>query len=349
MPKPSVRLLLGVSILAAAGFLIYAPAIPTQASIRVADETKAPFARFAAVTVASPGRIEGQSETMDVGAAIDGVIRSIPVREGQRISRGDVVAELDCQDLQSALPVATAEAESLRQARLRLLHGSRQEERDAAAQRTAGAKAVLTQTAAQFARLKTLSDADAISRSSFDEASRDQSVAEAEYQRAKRNEELVNAGPLAEELAKADADLNAATERIKLAQDKLNKCVVRAPIDGTILRVLLRKGESFSLMSPRPIVTMADMSGRKVRAEVDERDVAKVHLGQRVQVSSTAYSGKTFTGTVTRLSSVMGKKSVLTGDPADKSDRDVLEITAQLEPRATALPVGLRVTVEFDK
>ncbi len=44
----------------------------------------------------------------------------------------------------------------------------------------------------------------------------------------------------------------------------------------------------------------------------------------------------------------MGRKSVLTGDPADKSDRDVLEVTAELEQGATKLPLGLRVTVEFN-
>jgi len=343
MRRTSFRVLIGVAGLLAAAFVIYGPTtVPTSASIRpVPDDGSR------SIKLASPGRIEGQSETIDVGAATDGVIRSIMVHEGQKVWRGQVVAELDCQDLQSTLPVATAEAESLVQARARLMRGSRQEERDAAAQHTAAAKAVLAQTTAQFDRLKGLADAGEISRASFDAARRDRDVAAAEYQRAQRNEALVNAGPLMEEVAKADADVNAATDRIKLAQERMNKCVVRAPITGTVLRVFLNKGESFALGSPRPILTVADLNGRRVRAEVDERDVANVHLGQQVRISSAAYSGRTFKGTVTRISPMMGKKSVLTGDPADKSDRDVLEITAQLEDSANALPLGLRVTVEF--
>ncbi len=172
-------------------------------------------------------------------------------------------------------------------------------------------------------------------------------MAEAEFQRAKRNEELVNAEPLVEDLARADADLRAANERIKLAEEKLAKCLVRAPIDGVILRILLRKGESFALVSPRPLLSMADVSGRRVRAEVDERDVDKVRMGTPVVVHSEAYSGRRFPGTVTHVAAVMGRKSVLTGDPVDKSDRDILEVTAQLDPAANALPLGLRVTVEF--
>jgi ABC exporter DevB family membrane fusion protein len=311
------------------------------------DAQTTPQAPANGIKLASPGRIEGQSDTMDVGAAMDGMIQSVRVKEGQRVAKGQVVAELDCQDLQSTLPVARAEADSLAQARARLLRGSRQEERDAAMQHTAAAKAVLDQTAAQYTRIKQLADAGEISRAAFDAARRDHDVAAAEYQRAQQSEALVNAGPLKEEVAKADADLTAAQERITLAQEKMNRCVVRAPITGTVLQVLLRKGESFALSSQRPILTMADMTGRRVRAEVDERDVANVHVGQQVVVSSSAYSGQTFLGTVTRLSNVMGKKSVHTGDPADKSDADVLEITAQLERGAKALPVGLRVTVEF--
>jgi multidrug resistance efflux pump len=299
------------------------------------------------VAIASPGRIEAKSDSIEVGAAMDGVIQSILVKEGQSVARGQVLAKLDCRELQSALPVAQAEAESLRQVRERLLRGSREEEREAAAERTAAAKAVLAQASSQAERFRKLAESDEISRSSYDVARRDSGVAEAEYQRAMRNEELVNAGPLPEEVAKADADLQAAEKRVNLSQEKLGKCVIRAPIDATILRVFLRQGESFALAAPRPVLTMADISGRRVLAEVDERDVGKVHIGQTVTVTSEAYAGQRFTGTVTRLAAIMGRKSVVTGDPADKYDRDILEVTADLEPSATALPVGLRATVQF--
>jgi HlyD family secretion protein len=358
MRKITVRILTGVVICGALLFVAYGPLTPTRASIRQ-EESSEPHAldshpgdsrpRVDSVALASPGRIEGKSDSIEVGASTDGVIQKIHVREGQQVSRDQVLAEIDCRDLKSQLPVSRAEAESLRQTRERLLRGSRKEEREGAAQRTAAAKAELAQASSQLERSRKLAEAALISRVALDEARRDADVAEAEYQRAARNEELVNAGPLSEELARADADLTAATERIKLAEEKLGKCVVRAPMDGTVLRVLLREGESFALVSPRPILTMADLSGRRVRAEVDERDVGRVHIGERVLISSEAYSGRRFHGAVSRVASVMGRKSVLTGDPVDKSDRDVLEVTAQLDPDAEALPVGLRVTVEFGR
>jgi HlyD family secretion protein len=249
--------------------------------------------------------------------------------------------------LQSALQVATANRDSSKEAHVRLERGSRPEERQAATQKTAAAKAVLDQAAAQLARMSKLYDAQEISRLAFEEAQRDRDVAEAQFQQAQRSEELVNAGALPEELARADADLSAAEAGIKLAQDKLDKCVIRAPISGSILRILLREGESFGLVAPRPLFTMADVSGRRVRAEVDENDIANVHVGQKLLVSADAYSHRTFAGVVTQLANVMGRKSVVTGDPAQKADRDILEVTADLNQPANALPIGLRVTVQF--
>ena len=358
MRKTIVRVFAGLTALSALAFFVYGPVTQTNASMRHVEgedpvhKTDSvtrvePVRESRSVAVASPGRIEGASDTMEVGAAIDGVIQEIYVHEGQQVTRGQVLAELDCRDLKSALPVARAEAASLQHTRDRLLLGSRKEEREAAAQRTMAAKAEYEQASAQLDRSRKLMESQLISRVVFDEAGRDANVAEAEYKRAMRNEELVNADPLAEEVARANSDLLAANERIQLADEKLAKCQVRAPIDGAVLRVLLRKGESFALVAPRPLLTMADLSGRKVRAELDERDVDKVRVGTKVTVYSEAYSGSRFTGEVTRIASVMGRKSVLTGEPADKSDRDILEVTAQLDPAAQVLPLGLRVTVQF--
>jgi multidrug resistance efflux pump len=122
---------------------------------------------------------------------------------------------------------------------------------------------------------------------------------------------------------------------------------VKAPMTGTVLRVLLRPGESFSTISPKPLFTMADLSGRRIRAEVDERDVTKVRLGQKVLITSDALGKQSFDGVVARLATSMGRKKTLTGDPAEKADRDVLEVMVDLDTDGNELPVGLRVTVQF--
>ena len=339
------RITVGAFSLFVVILIVYSFATKTGTSAHIGAEVHA--ARPEPVVLAAPGRIEGLSDLVGVGAAVDGVIQTIHVKEGQQVQQGAVLAELECNDLESALRVATAELESLQQARVRLLRGSRDEERQAAAQKSAATKAVMEQSAIQVERMEKLREATAVSKQAYEEARRDYDVAKANFEQSKRTEELVNAGPLSEEIARADADVHAAENRIKQAEDKLSKCVVRAPISGSILRVHLREGESFSTFAPRPLFSIADISGRKVRAEVDERDVGSVHVGQKVTVASDSFPNKTFSGTVTKLASIMGRKTVLTGNPAEKEDRDVLEVTARLDQAANVFPVGLRVTVQF--
>ncbi len=346
MKKRAIRVTIGLAFLCLVGFLVRGLVSgPTVSAMREGlTNGRGDADRIA---VACPGRIEGRTDTIAVGAATDGIVQSVRVHEGEKVAKGAALAEIGCSDLHSSLGVAEAEAESVRQARARLLRGSRPEEREAAAQKTQAARAIVEHTSAELNRATQLSAAAAISQAAFDQARRDAQVAEAELKQAVRNEELVNAGPTEEDLAKADADLQAAEERIKLAQEKIGKCVVVAPVEGTILRVDLRQGESFSTVAPHPLFTIADLSGRRVRAEVDERDIGKVHVGQKAILTSEAYAGQRFYGTLERLASVMGRKTVDTGNPADKSDRDILEALIDLQQDSGALPIGLRVTVQF--
>ncbi len=346
MKKSALRIAIGAAALCLVGVVVWLmTSSPTVSAMRETSMQRQSDAD--AVVVACPGRVEGRSDTIAVGAAADGVVQAVHVREGETVAKGTVLAEIGCSDLQSSLAVAQAEAESVRQARARLLRGSRPEEREAATQKTSAARAVVAHTEAEFNRATQLSAAAAISQAALDQARRDNDVAQAQLKEAIRNEELVDAGPTDEDAAKADADVRAADDRIKLAQEKISKCTVVAPVQGTILRVDLRQGESFSTVSPHPLFTIADLSARRVRAEVDERDISKVHVGQKAVLTSEAYPGKHFYGTLGRVASVMGRKTIDTGNPADKSDRDILEALVDLGPNSSALPIGLRVTVQF--
>jgi multidrug resistance efflux pump len=299
------------------------------------------------ISLACSGRVEGRGETVEVGAAADGIVTSIRVVEGQTVPRGALLAEIGCGDLTASLRETEAEAESARQSKLRLMRGSREEERLAADERTSAARAVVEEAAAALRRAKTLAAQDDIPRASLDQAQRDFNVAQARLNEAVRNEELAKAPPLPEELARADAEIRAADERGETIREKLAKCQVTAPIDGTVLRVLLKPGESFSTLTPRPLIEMADLTLRRVRAEVDERDVGKVRQGQRALVFPEGQRKRTYTGSVQALYKVMGRRHTLTGDPAEKADHDVLETMVLLDKSGNDLPVGLRVVVQF--
>jgi HlyD family secretion protein len=301
----------------------------------------------AEVVFAAPGRVEGLSETINVGAAADGVLKAIYVTEAQFVKKGTLLGEIACDDLQAALQALLADAGAARQSRLRLLRGARNEERQVAAQKTAAARAMLVEAKAQLERQRILYKGGEISAVDYDRANRDFSVAAAQFRAASRTQRLIAASPLPEEKARADSEVLAAENRVREAQERINKCAILAPIDGTVLQVNARPGESFSTVTPRSLFRLADASGRRVKVEIDERDVTKITMGQSAIINAEGLTGERLTGTVTSVSAAMGRKSVFGDDPADKIDRDVLEATIALGPSAQSLPIGLRVTVRF--
>jgi HlyD family secretion protein len=299
------------------------------------------------VVFASPGRVEGASETTQVGAAADGILKAVYVKEGQFVKRGTLLGEIGCDDLQASLQTATAEADGARQARTRILRGARDEEKKIAIEKTAAAHATFEEAKSRMEMQRALYQKEQISRSSYEQAVRDLGVADANLKAAVRTEELLAAPPLQEDKARADAEVLAAEGRARTVQERIEKCSILAPIDGTILRVYARRGESFSTVTPRPLFSLADTSSRHIKAEIDERDVDKVSVGQKVIIQADALDGKRLNGSVVRVSTMMGRKSISTGDPSDKSDRDILEALIGLEGNPLSLPIGLRVTVQF--
>ncbi len=300
------------------------------------------------VIVAAPGRIEGASESVEVGAPMDGIIKALLVTEGQRVQAGDTLVALVCDDLESAEAAARARAEAAKQTRTRLLRGSRDEERREAEARRVAGEAERDQARRRYERVERLFQTDLIvSRDDLDRARRDLDVAEAALTAAAEREALVKAGPLPEEIARANADVEAAERTTREAASRVEKCSIRAPSAGTVLRCHLKAGEQVSLALPRAVVTLADTSSYRVRAEVDERDVGKISVGQEALVTAEAIGGGSLKGRVSRIEPLMGRKRIRTGDPAEKSDRDVQEVIIDLEPGPATLPVGLRVTVRF--
>ena len=338
-----------LSILAVTGLLVYALARNGFRKQAVASqhqdqkETKA----HAEIVLACPGRVEGQSDVINVGAGADGILTAVLVQEGQQVRAGQVIALIDCREIESQIAEARALAERARQNRLRLLRGSRPEERRKAADETAVAEAHFKQAQLQHQRIAQLFKTAVVSKEELDKAARDLAVAEATLRATQNQQTLVNAPPLPEELARADSEVRLAEEQARTAKARLDKCTVKAPLSGTVLRTFLRVGESVSTVFPQPIISLADTSQIRVRAEVDERDVGRVYLGQSVIVVADAYPDKKFAGRVSRVGAVMGRKKVRTSDPAEKSDRDVLEVLVDLDETESYLVVGLRTSVQF--
>ena len=298
------------------------------------------------IAASAQGRVEGRGEAVPVEASIDGVLKRVLVTEGQRIAAGDVIAEVACDELEGQIRALEASFESATQSRLRTMRGSREEERRVAEQQVSAADAVMAQARRHLERMQVLVAKDDVPRVAGEEAARDFATAEANRRAAAERLKLAMAGPRPEEQARADADVRAAEERLISAKARKDKCVVRSPISGSVIRAYLKAGEAVSTVMPRPIVDVADLSIREIRVEVDERDIALIHRGQKARIRVEDYN-QVLSGTVTWTALVMGRKTARSTDPAEKSDRDIMEAVVSFDKNAPHLAIGLRVTVEF--
>src|SRR5438093_12155755 len=166
-----------------------------------------PDSTGASVAFASPGRGEGASETTQVGAAADGILKAVYVKEDQFVKRGTVLGEIACDDLQANLQTAMAEADGARQTRTRLLRGARDEEKRIATEKTAAARATFEEAKSPMEMQRALLQREQVARTTYEHAVRDLGVADANLQAAVRTAELLAAPPLEEAKARSDAGL----------------------------------------------------------------------------------------------------------------------------------------------
>lgn len=303
--------------------------------------------------VAGPGRVEALSEEVRVSAQVGGRLQTVLVDEGDRVTAGQTLAVIENADYRAR--VASAEAQlRLREADARRVHnGAREQERRDAAAGLREAEAVLGNTRADLQRKGDLFREAVISRAELDKAEEQIGVAQAKVDSARERVSLLEAGSREEDRAKADAEVALARAALEEARAVLDKTIIRAPIDGVVLRRHRRPGESVSTQFESPIVTIADRSRVRVRVDVDETDVARLRAGQPAYVTADAFGDRRFTGRVVRVGQVLGKKTVRTDEPSERVDVKILETLIELDDAAGArdLPLGLRVQafVGYDK
>jgi HlyD family secretion protein len=93
---------------------------------------------------------------------------------------------------------------------------------------------------------------------------------------------------------------------------------------------------------------MGDMSVVRVKAEVDEGDVAKIKVGQKAFVRSVSHPGKDFEGKVQRIAPSLAQAKIGPRGPRRANDVEVMEVTVDLEGTVPLLP-GMRVDAFFRK
>jgi len=303
--KPIVWIIAAVLVLGGGGFI----AVASHAKAKKAEAAKVAAANApkSPYIAVSNGKADVEGGIIQVAARTAGVIRDVLVQEGEDVKKGQVLARLEDDEPRLAAQSAAAE---------------------------------LNQARAQVELLKVqLSTAQR-------EETRLQKLAVSNFAAGQRLDQAHDA------LRQAEANLDAqaaliATAQAKLAQARYNQelTIIRAPVDGKIVRRYANPGAGASTLNVSNMFDLEPKAARIVRAEISEGALPNVAIGQVVQMSPEADPGKTYAGRVIRQAPVFGARKLQSDDPTQQTDDRVVEVVVSAD--GAPFLIGQRVLVKF--
>ena len=255
-------------------------------------------------SVVATGKIEPITK-VEIKSKANGIIERLAVDVDHRVEAGQVLAELDKENLNARLREARANLEAARAALTAAEAQARKNEIEAEAPDLAFAK-----SAGQ--RAQSLADQKLISQEALDQARTVYEQA-ANRQRAAQSQLLVSRAKIDEARAQV-AQAQAAAER---AVEELANSTIKAPIRGTVLTRDVEIGSPVSSIlnlgaNATLVMTLGDIGQVFVRGKVDEADIGFVKLGMTARITTESFREQTFSGKVTQISPIGVEKDNVT-------------------------------------
>lgn len=211
-------------------------------------------------SVIATGTLEA-FEQVSVGAQVSGQIKTLAVAIGDTVNKGDLIAEIDSLTQQNALKNARAALANVK------------------AQRAAKV-AALKQAQLAFDRQKRMLEQQASAREDFEAAEATLATGKAE-------------------IAALDAQIEQAQIQVSTAELDLGYTRIVAPIDGTVVGVLVKEGQTVNSAQSAPtLVKLAQLDRMTVKAEISEADVVRVAPGQPVYFTTLGEPDRRYRATL---------------------------------------------------
>ncbi len=227
-------------------------------------------------------------------------IAEIRVQEGDRVSKGQLLARLHTELLEAQHAEAAAALLAQQQVVDKLEAGSRPEEIRKGQAELVAARARAKSTGDSYQRVAGLLENKLVSPEDVESAQSLANVAEAQVEVAKQVLALLKAGPRKEDISEARAQLAAREARLVLARQQLKNANLYAPADGVIRNRILEPGDM--AFPQTPVLTLAFIDPVWARAYLPEPALGQVALGVKALIYTDSYPDKAYEGWVGYIS-----------------------------------------------
>jgi HlyD family secretion protein len=318
--------------------LIAAGAGATAVILPRASEEPKPAAHAAVVApdedpmrVGCRGWIEPEDGVLRIAAPSlstgKAVIATLQVKEGAPVKAGQVLAILDGRSsLEKTLREAEADIEVARKKLAKVKAGAKAADIDAQKVEVARSESEYAFAQTDYQRYQRLRETENVTAADLDQrrqaVERAKLVLDAQRERLKSLQEIPK-----EDVDLVSAELDAAMAKADYARNQIERTVVRAPVSGTVLKILAHEGED---AGPDGILELGKTNRMFVVAEVYETDIGRVRLGQKATISGDILPGK-IEGTVTLIGNQVTRSQLLPSDTAAFADTRVVKVNIKLE------------------
>ena len=317
----NIRKSLGGGAAAAGGTGATGPASSTPSGSGTA--TSGPVAA-GTVVVAQKGVLIPTQQIAVSPIDVGGRVVELNVVEGRAFKKGDVLAKLEdisyraqFSESEASLTAAQKRHEATKQRLAEMDPKSvRKIETDQAKAQLDEAKAQQTRTKDELERLNTVTrTGGALSTRELQQAEADLQQANARVAQMQSALAILTEGPRKEKLLAAEADMSVALAEVRGAEARLvqarwrlDNCIIRAPIDGVVLRKIAELGNlvnpmafSASTSGGGSICDIANLADMEVDMDIPERDIEKVYPGQAAKVIPDAFKNREYKAVVDRI------------------------------------------------
>jgi len=296
-----------------------------------------------ATVVSASGEIKPKTY-VNVGANAMGKITHLYVREGDRVKKGQLLAQLE--NVQSSADVNATEASV-----------------QAAQTDAMAADAALKTSQADLQRAQADYDRNKLDWERAQSLYKDGLIAKSDFDSRKNAWATADSGLVQAQakVAQAKAQMDSADKHVTLnranltrVNDVLQKTSYNAPYDGVVTNLPVREGETVVMgIQNAPgstLMTIADMSIITAEVKVDETDIVNVHLGQPAEVTIDAIPKKIFHGTVSEIgdNAIVRSSGVSTSQQATASEEAKdFKVVVNLSDAPLDLRPGLSTTAKI--
>ncbi|NLK08974.1 MAG: efflux RND transporter periplasmic adaptor subunit [Firmicutes bacterium] len=214
-----------------------------------------------------------------------GRVAKVAVEVGDKVTAGDLLVQLEDEELALQVKQAQAAVASAEAAIAKIQAGARPEEVEQAEAALEQAEAGFENARLTYERAAKLHEAGVMAGKDWDGIKAQYEVAKAQKQAALKTVELVKLGARPEDLASAKAGLAQAKAALGLAELARRNTSIRAPITGAVNKVSVQIGD---MAGSGPAVHIVDTGKVKLNLQVSEREVLRLDPGQSVKVALDA-------------------------------------------------------------